>query len=189
MIEPKLVSACLVTKGDHDLTEILDSISGAGIEDVVVWDNSQRPADLICYGRYAAVADAKNDHIYIQDDDLVVPVAKVLDAYDPVKDRHVCVSNNRPDEGWPLNGIGSVFHRDLADCFDGYTALYGFDQDFCRIADVVFGYSNAYRKIWFGYRDLPWQTAPDRMHLQYDHYEVRERARMRTLALPDRWPA
>jgi hypothetical protein len=188
VIDPARVSACLVTKGDHDLSEIHESIANAGITDVVVWDNSQRPYDAMCYGRYAAVDEAKNDFIYIQDDDLVVPVEKILAAYRVREDRHVCMSNNRPDEGWPLNGIGSVFHRDLANCFQPYIAYYGETRDFYRISDVVFGYSNAYRKIWVGYRNLPWQTAPDRMHLQYDHYEVRDRARMRTLALPEKLP-
>lgn len=41
------VVACIVTRGDVDLTPILDSLI---FEDVVVWDNSIRP-DWKCAGR------------------------------------------------------------------------------------------------------------------------------------------
>lgn len=178
------VSAVLVTKGDHDLGEIVESITDAGIEDIVVWDNSKRELDLLCYGRYRAIAEAKHAIIYHQDDDLVAPVGEIIDAYDPDLDRWSIVANNRADEEWRLTAMGTIFHRDLADCFDTYLELYSFDPDFCRVADVVFAYQWQYRRITLGYRDLPWQTAPDRMHLQADHYTVRERARARTLSLP-----
>lgn len=182
MIYPAEVSAVLVTKGDVPLDEITDSILEAGIEDIVIWDNSKR-SDLSCYGRYAAIAEAKHPWIYHQDDDLVAPVGEILRRYNPVSDRWTIVANNRPDEEWPLTAMGVVFHRSLADCFRPYVTEYGEDADFYRVSDVIFAYMNAYRRIWVGYRDLPWQVAADRMHLQYDHYEVRIRARLRTLAL------
>jgi len=161
------------------MTQIIDSLP---FEDIIVWDNSQRQ-DLSCYGRFAAIAEAKHDYVYVQDDDLLAPAAEIVERYDPERDRWGIVANNRPDEGWPLLGIGSVFHRSLADCFGEYIEFFGFDADFCRIADVVFGYIHPYRKIWLGYTDLPWQTAPNRMYLQPDHYHVRDLARARTLYL------
>lgn len=188
MIEPSNVSAVLVTKGDVDLTQIIDSITGVGIDDIIVWNNAERDQDLSCFGRYAGIEEARNEIIYHQDDDLVAPVAAILDAYRPVEDRWAIVANNRPDEEWPLTAMGVLFHRDLANCFDGYADLYGFDADFCRVSDVIFAYQHPYRRIWVGYQDLPWQIWPDRMHLQADHYYVRERARLRTLALPDKVP-
>ena len=42
------VSACLVTRGDVDLTAIIASLP---YDDVVVWDNSKR-RNLRTYGRY-----------------------------------------------------------------------------------------------------------------------------------------
>lgn len=183
MIAPAQVSAVLVTHNGVDLSAILESIAAAGIEDVVVYDNDTRPIDYSCFGRYEAICEARHDWIYLQDDDLIVPVADILAAVDPERDRWTIVANNRPDEGWPLIGIGAVFHRSLADCFLPYVDEYGADADFCRVADVVFGYSNAYRRVWVGYENLPWQTAPNRMHFQPHHYAVRERARLRTLEL------
>jgi len=188
VIDPKQVSAVLVTHNNVDLTEILASIKEAGIDDIVVWDNEQR-RDMSCYGRYAGIAEAKNPYIFQQDDDLVAPVADILAAYDPVVDRHSIVANNRADEEWLLTAMGVVFHRDLADCFSDYIARYCHDDDdwadFCRVSDVVFAYQHPYRRIVLPYRDLAWAATPERMHLQPDHYWVRERARERTLGLRD----
>ncbi len=85
VIHPSEVSAVLVTRGNVDMTEITDSITAAGIEDIVLWDNSKREQDLSCYGRYAGIAEAKNEYIFHQDDDLVTNVPGLLDAYDPVR--------------------------------------------------------------------------------------------------------
>jgi hypothetical protein len=184
MIHPSEVSAVLVTRGDQDLSEITDNIEAAGVTDIVVWDNSQRE-NLSCYGRYAGIAEAKNEYIFHQDDDLVSPIPELLDLYDPVRDRWAIVANNRIDEEWPLTAIGCVFHRDLADCFDDYIAVYGEDADFHRVCDVVFAYQWPYRRVVLGYRDLAWASAPGAsMYLEEGHYAVRVRARARTLALP-----
>lgn len=189
VIRPGLVSAALVTRGDVDMGEILDSIEAAGVRDVVVWNNRDRGQDLQCYGRFAAVAECANDWIYTQDDDLVAPVSGLLAEVDPDTDRGQVVANNRADEEWRLLGIGSVFHRSLVEgCFDAYTSRHGFDTDFCRVADVVFAYQHPYRRVVLGYRDLPWgfHTAENpRMYGAADHVAVRERARARTINLAE----
>lgn len=183
-VDPAHVSACLVTRGDQDLTEIYDSLRDAGVRDIVTWDNSKR-RNLVCYGRFEAVKEARYQRIYFQDDDIVVPVAEIIAAYDPKADRHTIVANNREDEDWPLLGLGSVFHRSLIPgTFDPYIQAFGEDDDFYRIADVVFGMQHPYRKIVLGYRELAWSRDPNAsMYLQPGHMQVRERARDRTLAL------
>ena len=52
------ISAVIVTRGDVDLRDILDALP---YQDVVIWDNSQRPEDQKCYGRYLAMTEAAND--------------------------------------------------------------------------------------------------------------------------------
>ncbi|HET9010756.1 MAG TPA: hypothetical protein VFN38_03030 [Gemmatimonadaceae bacterium] len=183
-MNPRSVSAVLVTKGDHDLSEITDSISAAGVTDIVVWNNAERE-NLMCYGRYAGIADARNEFIYHQDDDCVVPVADIIAAYDSRTDIAGIVANNREEEEWPLTGLGSVFHRSLADAsFDRYIELFGYDEHFLRTCDVVFASQHPYRKIVLGYRELEWSRAPDRMYLQPGHMAARELtlARMQALA-------
>lgn len=175
MINPARVSAVLVSKGDHDLGEIFDSLEAAGIRDIVVWDNATRPQNLICFGRFAGIADAKHQWIYVQDDDLVAPVGEILKEFSPRGDRRRIVANNRADEDWRLLGLGSVFHRSMADCFASYLDRYGMDEEFLRTADVVFAYQWPYRQVTLGYRELEWSRAPDRMYHQPDHMAVRER--------------
>lgn len=170
------VSACLVTRGDVDLSEILATIP-AGWE-VIVWDNSQRE-DLSCYGRFAAIAEAKHNIIFVQDDDLLVPIPELLAAWN--NDKGI-LANKPPAEEWRFLGCGALFHRKLAN-FDRYLAHHPADAEFHRTADVAFAYQHPYRSVWVGYTDLPWQTAPNRMYHQPDHYVVRERTRERTLAL------
>src|SRR5882672_3124212 len=166
------------------MTEITDSITDAGIEDIVIWDNSKRE-NLSCYGRYAGIAEARNEYIFHQDDDLVSNIPALLETYDPVRDRWAIVANNRIDEEWPLTAMGVLFHRDLAYCFDTYIDLYGFDDDFLRVCDVVFAYQHPYRRVVVGYRDLPWHSDPQAsMYLEDGHMATRMRARQRTFALP-----
>lgn len=187
MIHPSEVSAVLVTRGNVPdlMVRIVRSIKRAGITDIVTWDNSQRPIDLSCYGRYEGIKEARNEFIYHQDDDLIAPVAQILEAFDPVQDCRTIVANDNPDEEWRLTNRGIIFHRSLAECFDAYTALYGFDADFCRVSDVVFAYQHDFRRVTLGYKDLPNASVHgSSMYLDHDHYEVRERARARTLALP-----
>lgn len=186
MLDPSSVSAVIVTRGDVPMDRIYNDIREAGITDLVVWNNAVRDRDLSCYGRYEAIKEARNEWIFHQDDDLVSPIAALLDRVDPERDRWSIVANNRPDEGWPLTGIGSVFHRDLAECFDGYVAAHGFDGDVLNFCDVIFGHMNAYRHIWLGYEDLPWACAANSMYLQPGVQPARERVRLRTLELPDR---
>ena len=183
MIHPSEVSAVLVTRGDIDLSPVLESVAQAGITDVVVWNNAERPKDVACYGRYLGIAEAKHDIIFHQDDDLISPIAELCGQYDPRRDRYSIVSNNRIDEEWPLTGIGSLFHRELADCFTRYIDVYGEDEDFYRICDVVFAYQHPYRRVVLGYSDLPWHSNPA-MYTQDGHIATRIRARQRILSLP-----
>lgn len=178
MVSPAEVSAVLVTRGDVDMGPVIASLP---FDDVVVWDNSQRPEDFQCYGRFTGVTEARHDIIYVQDDDVIVPAWALLDLYDPSK--QAILANKKPDEEWRFLGVGALFPRALADCFQGYAALYGLDRDFYRAADVVFAYQHGYESVWVGYEELPWSRAPNRMYLQPGHYEVRERLRERTLAL------
>ncbi len=129
-----MVSAVLVTRGDVPLDQITDSITAAGIDDIVVWSNAERE-DLGVYGRYAGIAEAKHDIIYCQDDDCVVDPRVIVEAWRWENQKHaraaamsgasgvipawkgiVC---NQPAafrhsfyEEHSLVGFGAVFHRD-----------------------------------------------------------------------------
>lgn len=175
------ISAVLVTRGDIDLTPVIESLP---FDDIVVWDNSKREQDLKCYGRFAGVADAKNEWIYVQDDDALVPTAGLLRRFNPAEPG---VFANKPQsEGWRFLGLGAFFHRETVHCFDRYLELYGFDDDFLRVADIVYAYQQPYQAVDLGYAELEWSRYANRMYRSFDHMAVRERARARTLALPEK---
>lgn len=157
------------------MTPVVDSLSWCN--DIVIWNNSLRE-DLQCYGRFAGIEEAKNDHIYVQDDDLIIDALALLAHYDGES----IVANKPPEEEWRFIGGGAFFQKALPD-FSAYLSRYGgMDSDFCRCADVVFAYSHPYRSVWVGYRELlAHHDAPNRMYKQPNHYEVRERARARSL--------
>lgn len=171
------VSAVLVTYGTPDihLNRVIETLP---FTDIVVWDNSERE-NLQCYGRFAAIPEAKHPHIYVQDDDLTVDALALLERYDGTG----IVANVPPDEEWDFIGGGAFFPRDLPN-FQPYTDRHGAGTDFDRVCDVVFAYGHPYQRTWVGYREmLPWHDAENRMYRQADHYLVRERARERTLKL------
>jgi hypothetical protein len=161
------VTACLVTRGDCDLGEIIDSLP---YDEVVIWDNSQRD-NLGIYGRYAAIAEAKYDTIYVQDDDLVVTChQQLLDTYEP--GRLLC---NYP-EPWDIPWVarGALFHRDLPkQAFDRYFTRFVKDRWFThKGCDGVFSLLTPYRVVDFGSRDLPNGFDPGRVSTTPGWYEV-----------------
>ena len=79
------ISACIATRGDVDMSPILDSLPEGW--EVIIWNNglgllgTWRPGeqiddievgDLGPHGRFAAIEYASNDIIYVQDDDAII---------------------------------------------------------------------------------------------------------------------
>lgn len=77
MIDPELVTACLVTRGDQP-TMVARIRASLVFDRVIVWDNSRNP-DWKCAGRYMAAALAPTDLVYFQDDDVIVPARTQTD--------------------------------------------------------------------------------------------------------------
>lgn len=135
------VAACLVTRGNVDMTEIVESLP---FPTVAVWNNAgpaaappaplrwflgegDRPddrrihvlasSDLAVYGRYACIDRVDAPVIYVQDDDCVLPpdaLTALLAAYEPGK---VVCNMPAPFRAHYtdscLVGFGAIFDRDL----------------------------------------------------------------------------
>ena len=160
------VTACLVTRGDVDMSEILASLP---YDEVIVWDNSQRE-DMGIYGRYAAIVEAKHDVIFTQDDDLVVTCHdRLLDAYEP--GRVLC---NYP-QPWDIPWVarGGLFHRDLpARAFEKYLAAHPFDRFFTHHAcDGIFALLSDCKVVDYGSTDLPHGFADGRVSTSPGWYD------------------
>lgn len=135
------VSAIIVTRGDVELTKIIDSLPPDW--QLIIWNNGSRRAtvsyedefgleevhslpvdDLGVFGRYAAIEYAINDLIYVQDDDAVIsnPQA-VVDELIATEEEGVELVTNIPhafrsaerEVFTMLVGFGAAFRRDHAD--------------------------------------------------------------------------
>jgi hypothetical protein len=171
------VSAVIVTRGDVDLSPVLDSLP---FEDVVVWDNARRERNLGVYGRYAAIAEAKNDVIYAQDDDCV------LEDFDALLAEYVSgsITANMPADhaaggtdysDSALIGWGSLFARHLPfAAFERYAVKYPIDDDvFHRTCDVVFSVLTPHKRCDIGFEHLPHAYADNKMYRQSGNYQER----------------
>lgn len=175
MVSPSSVSGVLVTRGDVDTKQIIDSWP---FEDCLVWDNSV-DGDLKVYGRYAMMEAARNDLVFVQDDDCYVPVRQLLRTYEG----DGILLNIPPDEK-ALVGWGAIIDRRIArEALNTYMTRWPRDDTFLRCCDVIVTALNAFGRVDLGHEDLPWATNPDRMYHQAGHYEEREEVRRRCLTL------
>lgn len=168
MLDPGQVSACLVTRGDVDMTAILESLP---FDETIVYDNSRRN-DLGIYGRYAAIAEARHDVIYTQDDDVLVSCFdELLTEYRPG-----VLTVNYP-EPWdvPWVACGALFDRDLPKAaFERYQRRWMLDETFTHwTCDAVFGLLTPTRVVDFGYQDLPHGLAEGRVSTSPGWYDNR----------------
>lgn len=182
------VSACLVTRGDVDLTQIISSIENAGISDIVVWDNSERE-DLAVYGRYAAIKEAKYPLIYVQDDDCLHQPEGIKEICWVAKSANGKLVCNMPAnfrhsfyQDHALVGFGACFHRDAPwRAFGEFARTQPEDPDeqtlrwFWRTCDIVFTGLTPYTMVDVLYEDMSWASADNRMWKQPTHREERGR--------------
>lgn len=203
------VSAIIVTRGNVGLDEIVRSFPSEW--EVIVWDNSRKAQppnwwkqmkdpphivfcgadDFAVYGRYAAIAYATNDLIYVQDDDCVLADPRqIVDEYE--EGYVVCnmPANFRARHFYDehsLVGFGACFHRDApARAFDRFRSLaWGQgpeDSEWLRrTCDIVFTALTPRVLVDVPYDDMPWASADNRMWKQPTHQE--ERSRMLELVL------
>jgi LmbE family N-acetylglucosaminyl deacetylase len=168
LVDPSEMSAVIVTRGDVDLDPILEQLKV--FDDVVVWDNSRGGGpDQFVFGRYVGAQLARNDLVYVQDDDALVPIDLLLRSYR--RGERLC---NMPDgfahhpnyAHFSLIGWGAIFPRaDAVEAFERYHAAgHPPDEEFMRRADVVFTTLAPFRRVDVGHEDLPWATSLNRTY-------------------------
>lgn len=172
------VAACLVTRGNVPMDDIIESIPEEW--EVVVWDNSQRE-DLGVYGRYAAVTLTDAELIYVQDDDCVLDPAafETFQTFTPALLLNT-IYTNMPERFRPyypdscLIGFGAMFHRDLPGiAFEKMN----WDPPFFNLTcDVYFTALSKRFLLDLPYRDQPWASDSDRMWKRPNHVGERNEA-------------
>jgi len=163
MIDVADVTACLVTRGDVDLTPILDTLP---YEHVIVWGPDRE--ELHVYGRYAAMLEAPTRFVYTQDDDCVFHHhAELLAAADPGRITAVYGHGDNPDgyQDMALVHGGAIMDRDLpAAAFARYLERWPRDEGFLREADMINGTISPHAHVDLDYEiRMGIAQAPNRM--------------------------
>ncbi len=170
------ISAVIVTRGDCSIAPIRSALQD--FDEVIVWDNSLAPGDLKVYGRYAGAFTARNDVIYTQDDDCIVPAARIIRDHVLSNDRTAIMCNVPADHqaeyqntGITLVGWGTVFTKPAMDVFRLYLNQYPQDELFLRECDRVFTYLNRkhVRLVDYGVQHVPYAYDGDRMGRESRH--------------------
>jgi len=171
----------VVTRGDVDLSPVVSTL--LHFDEVIVWDNSKR-RDVSVYGRFLGAAEARNEVVYVQDDDCLVDSAAVVAEYRPG-----VVSSNVPmarrafySDGVTLIGWGAIFDRAIAwDAFGRYWERFAADGFFQRECDRIFTGLSKCRNFEAGLEHLEYASGSDRMGAEKRHLsdlaEVRGRLR------------
>lgn len=158
-------TAVLITKLKEYPKEILDSLPP--FDEVLI--KTKCPSVLY---RYELATQAKNDLIYVQDDDCLVDVEELYKLYDGrltnfIKPWHF---ESYKGTGITLVGWGTFFPKKMLD-FSKYIEKYEIDDLLLSQADRVFTYlnqpHNTYKRDG---RDLPSATDNTRMSTQSDHW-------------------
>ncbi len=165
-IDPRYVSAVIVTRGNEDLTPILESLI---FDDVVVLDNSRQPVDLMTYGIVEGIARAKHEVIWSQDDDIIhTPENQraILSAYTPGvltgcmwaewSDGAAAQGIEGGYSDLVFYGSGAVYHRDVPTLATSrYLDRYPFDDFFLLWASCAIGVLAPTRQLDIRFDALP----------------------------------
>ncbi len=165
--ERDFISCVLITREKEYPKAVLDRIDTDFFDEILVV--TECPS---IYHRYLMASKAKNDIIYVQDDDCFVNYQVLFKHYNgqiinamtqPFIDKY-------KDTGCTLVGWGCYFEKHMLSVFDSYIAKYGVDAHLLREADRIFTYLNfPVKTVVMPHEDL--NQTPERMGYQPGHYE------------------
>jgi hypothetical protein len=137
-----ITAVLLKWKREKELEEVVRSLEKIPqIDEILIRDN--RKDNQICYGRYIEALKAKNNTIYVQDDDCIVDnIPELISLYDGtaivnnIRNSHKNLMARRKDI---LLGWGSLFDKSwIEPAFSKYLKLFPKDRLFKINADVIF---------------------------------------------------
>lgn len=166
------ISCVLITREPAYPELILDRLDLGFFDEILIHTDSP---DI--YRRYQAAARAKNDIVYVQDDDCLVNYQVLFKHYNGQLTNTMTEPFQRQYEpmGCTLVGWGCYFPKVMVNVFAKYIAQYGLDAHMLREADRIFTYLNKpFNTIIMPHEDL-FQTA-DRMGYQANHFPSAQEA-------------
>ena len=144
LMNPPKVSACLIDWKRHaEIKEIREYLLTVPFIDEILIHGNTPIKNSIDYGRFLAAARAKNDIIYVQDDDYLVQNLGELYATFDGKRMSNNVQQERMSEYGPqalssVVGWGAFFKKEWLALFDRYLEVYGKDYILRREAGRIF---------------------------------------------------
>jgi len=156
------ITACLITTLPQYPKLIMDRLTCCNFFDEILI-NTESPS---VYQRYLLAREAKNEIIYVQDDDCMVNYQKLFEniIFEIYRNHAFRITNTMtlPFQkqyeplGCTLVGWGCYFPKSMLDILDKYIAKYGEDEHLLREADRIFSYLNKpFNTIIQPHEDLP----------------------------------
>ena len=134
------ITACLITKEKEYPKIIMDRLNLGFFDEILI--KTESPS---VYQRYLLAKEAKNDIIYVQDDDCLVNYQILWKCYDGCRLTNTMTlpfQKKYEPLGCTLVGWGCYFNKSYLKVFDKYIAKYGVDDHLLREADRIFTYLN-----------------------------------------------
>lgn len=167
------ISCVLITKEREYPKLVLERLALGFFDEIIIKTENK---DI--YERYfSAMKVAKNEIIYVQDDDCLVNYQKLFKHYDGRITNTMTLPFQQKYEqmGCTLVGWGCYFPKSMLSVFDKYVEKYGVDKHLYREADRIFTYLNKpFNTIIMPHEDLP--QGMDRMSFEPEHFTSADEA-------------
>jgi len=182
MIDPKHVTACLITKEDAYPEEVLRTVQNFGFAAIIIYPRCPSIA-----GRLKIFEQATTPFLFTQDDDSICPLEVLFEEADPERiatvmgQNHITWYASRPH---CLMNWGAVFPKYTIERMKLYTDRYGEDAIYLREFDRIFtGLNFPQKRLNYPVINLPIAFGPDRLSADPLHYEYMNTAETRLAEL------
>lgn len=160
------------------------------IDEIIVWKNTPRN-NKMSYGSYLGAKGAKNDIIYIQDDDCIVEnIREIYATFDGKHLSNAVKANRMRGYGRQKNsepystvvGWGAFFKKEWIKVFDKYIKKYGEDEILYREAGRIFTMllAKKHNTIVAKLKEFPSARGSMALYHQPDHFIKKRLAIKRT---------
>jgi len=172
------VSAVLIKyQRPKELKKIIKHLKGYDfIDEILIHDNTK--TNIMCYGRYITANKARNETIYVQDDDCIIDVQKLYDKYNKTK----LVNGMKKEAAFIYSGVdslvgwGTFFEKSWIKVLDKYINRFGEDHILIRESDRIFTGLLERETIVIDVEDFPSASAKYAMYKQPLHYDYKLKA-------------
>lgn len=154
-----------------ELKEIIKHLKGYDfIDEILIHDNTKE--NLMGYGRYVTAKKAKNDTIYVQDDDCIIEVEKLYKHYDGTKLINGMKAGHLGMYGGAdsMVGWGTFFDKSWIKVLDKYISEYGVDDILIREADRIFTSLLPRYTVVMDVEDFPSANSEEALYRQPNHW-------------------